>query len=125
MNRDKEAMQQFEWSVRALAQAPAVQRDLFPDFVEVADELALDFEERYRRLPTDIVHFTPDQAQRVNALDSALAAMSGPAHEELWTMEALDEAPEWDHIRQLARELIQAMGWSNSPPPSDRGAIYV
>ena len=124
MTVDNEAMLQFEWSVRALAQSAVVQRGLFPDFVEVADELALDFDERHRRVRSGSAQFTADQAASIDALDRALDAMSGPAHQELWTMEALDQAPEWDHIRELARELIRVMGWSEDPPPSDR-AIYV
>jgi hypothetical protein len=124
MASGKDSLKQFEWSVRALAQGPAVQRELFPCFVEVADELALDFEEKYRELPSVTFLFTPEQVQAVEALDKALEAMSGPAHNELWTMEALDRSPKWDHIRQLAGQLIRAMGWSDAPPPANR-AVYV
>ncbi len=105
-------------------EGPAAQRELFPGFVVVADELALDFEEKYRELPCDTSLFTSEQAQAVEALDKALEAMSGPGHEELWTVEALDRLPKWDHIRQLAGQVIRAMGWSDAAPPPNR-AIYV
>jgi hypothetical protein len=124
MISERNALQQFEWAVRALAQDPIGQRDLFPGFVEVADELALEFEERYRAVRSGTSRLRPDQMQRVEALDAALEAMSGPEHVELWSMEALDHSLEWVHIRDLARQVVQIMGWPEDPPPRDR-AIYV
>lgn len=115
-------MQQFEWSVRALAQESAVQLQLYPSFVAVADELALEFEEHYRALDLDLLR--APQREAVRALCDAFDEMSGPAHLELWQTDALDRA-EWKHIRELARQLIRVMGWSTSAPPVDRGAIYV
>ena len=117
------AMQQFEWSVRALAQPAAVQLALYPSFVEVADELALEFEEHSRRIDVDAL--TPAQRDAVRALDRALAEQSGPAHAELWEIAALDGTPEWAHFRALAAKVIELMGWSSDPPPYDRGAVYV
>ena len=114
----------FEWSVRALAQPSDVQRSLFPSFVEVADELALDFDEHYRDLPSFLSIFTREQAQRIEELNAALDAASGPEHGELWTMEALDHSSEWQCCRELARRVIEAMGWSSAAPPANR-AIYV
>ena len=39
------AMKRFEWSVRDLAQPSDIQSSLFPGFVCVPDELALEFDE--------------------------------------------------------------------------------
>jgi hypothetical protein len=118
----KGTLQQFEWSVRALAQESAVQVGLYPSFAEVADELALEFDEHYRKLDLDLMR--APQREAVRALNDALDEMSGPAHAELWQIEALGRA-EWKHIRELARQLIRVMGWSASAPPVDRGATYV
>ena len=63
-------------------------------------------------------------AELVALLDEKLAAMSGPAHAELWTDEALHADPRWGEVRALAEQLIQAMGWPADPPPQDR-AVYV
>lgn len=116
----------FEWSVRALAQEASVQFTLFPSFVCVADELALEFDECLRRLSTadGVVEFDPEQVKLVEDLDQRLAAMSGPEHEELWTDEALKTAPEWNEIRAAARLLVDKMGWVRTPPPSDR-SLYI
>lgn len=117
------AMQHFEWSLRALAQPATVQIGLYPSFVEVADELALELEEHLQR--TDLDLLAPTQRDAVRALDRALEEMSGPARAELWHVAALDVAPEWTRLRELASQVIATMGWSSEPPPIDRGAIYV
>jgi hypothetical protein len=118
----KRTLQQFEWSVRALAQDSTVQLELYPSFAEVADELALEFDEHYRRLDLDLLRLA--QRQAVAALNDALDDMSGPDHAELWEIEALDRA-EWHHIRTLARALIHVMGGSAAAPPAERCTVYV
>lgn len=42
----------MKWFTQAIAQQPAIQIKLFPNFVEVADELALGWEEALRELPS-------------------------------------------------------------------------
>lgn len=116
-------LQKFEWSIRALAQDAATQLKLYPSFAVVADELALEFEEHHRQLDLDVLR--PAQSQAVQALSDALDQMSGPDHLRLWETEALDCAPEWQRIRELARDVLRVMGWPATPPPLERGAIYV
>jgi hypothetical protein len=116
-------LQRFEWSVRALAQDAATQRQLYPSFVCVADELALEFDEYLRALEDELPQLTA--AEQIRALDSRLSAMSGPDHAALWTDDALRDAPEWVEVRAAAQAVLQAMGWSSRPPPNERGAVYV
>ncbi len=113
----------FEWSVRALAQSAGTQFTLFPPFVCVADELALEFEEQYGRVREQNVSLGRGEVA-VRDLDKKLEEMSGPQHEELWTDDALRQEPDWEEIRVLARRVIDVMGWSDTPPPSER-AEYV
>lgn len=121
---DTDANQHFEWSVRALAQAPEVQRGLFPDFVEVADQLALDFDEALRAVRSTSVPWTPGQTSLVETLDRALEAMSGPQHTALWTMHALEHSAEWAELRGLAQKALRLFGWPQTSPPTNRG-IFV
>jgi hypothetical protein len=116
----------FEWSARALAQEAEAQMTLFPSFACVADELALEFEECLNGF-TDAggpSTLSSDQARLLKELDDKLTAMSGPAHAELWMDEALTTAPEWTEVRAAAKRLIEAMGWSGTPPPTER-YLYV
>jgi len=121
----EQALLELEWIVRALAQAYEVQRTLFPAFVCVADELALEFEERSQKLegcPELILSAT--QSAKLTALDDALAAMSGSAHADLWTDEALSQSAEWECVRSLAAEFASSMQWP-AGAPSPTADIYV
>jgi hypothetical protein len=112
----------FEWAVRALAQDATIQIALFPSFVVVADELALDFEQ-YRLATADrLSELGGHVVARVGELDAALEAMSGPEHLDLWTDEALRSAREWVTVRALARRVLEAAVWRNTPPPIGRAA---
>src|ERR1700754_1824521 len=90
-------MQRFEWCVRALAQDAETQRALYPDFACVADELALEFDEYLRAIEDDLGALPASEL--IRALDDKLTAMSGPAHADLWTEEALSAAVEWADVR--------------------------
>lgn len=120
----REVVKRLQWSIQALAQPARLQSDLFPKDVCVADELALDFEEHCRGLDLDHAGFTTEQERLVRTLERLLVSMSGPRHEELWTDEALESAPEWKRVREAAINILRAMSWSDGPPPRDR-AIYV
>jgi len=117
----------FEWSVRAICQPAHVQSQLFPDFVCVAEELALEFEEWHRRFRCAGAseRMTPGQFQLVEEIDAQLMRMSGGDHDELWTDDALANSEEWKKIREAAETLVREMKWSNSPPPIDRGDKFV
>lgn len=123
---DTDMLRPFEWSVRALAQPAEVQLALYPSFTCHADELALEFEEAHRAtFPLRNGAFSASQLLLIEELDRQLERMSGLANERLWTEEALREAPEWMRVRELAREVLEAMGWSSEAPPIERSAIYV
>jgi hypothetical protein len=116
----------FEWSVRALAQPAEVQLKLYPSFVCHADELALEFDEcRQLAQPMLAGRLDQRQGQLIETLDSYLQSISGQVNAELWTEEAMRTSAEWERVRGLANEILAAMGWSTSPPPLDRGAIYI
>lgn len=118
-----EATRRFMWAVQALALPALQQRQLFPQFAEVADELALDYEEAWRTYSTVLEPLTsPAQQASVAALTELLQAMSGS--QRLWTDEALETAAEWGRVRELAGGVLQAMAWPHEAPPADR-AIYV
>ena len=77
------------------------------------DALAVGFDDAYtayvenlERLPTDA------QLQSLQALDTALTAMTGPANRELWAESALKNHPRWAEIRVLARAATAHFGWS-------------
>jgi hypothetical protein len=120
-------MNRLEWAVKALSQPHKIQEALFPDFVEVADELALTFEEAmmpYTNCPNGLDVLTIAQRAALLNLDNCLARMSGQANFQNWTMEALVDSVEWENVRNFAKQVLIVMNWSLSPPPGNPD-IYV
>ena len=117
---------QFKWIVQALAQPAEVQLGLYPRFVAAADELALEHEEMQGAFLTDAgTTLNLGQRAAIQALDKQLADMSGKDQAPLWTDDALQAKSEWEYVRSLARSVLNAMGWDDTPPPTNRGALYV
>ena len=117
-------LRHLQWSLQALAQPGEVQFSLFPRFVVVPDELALEFDNWYCTA-RDVTKFTTEQVAALGALDMKLTSMSasGSPH---WTDAALREDPDWENVRRLARGALQAFGWPDAPPPSGPpGVTYV
>lgn len=120
----KEWESRLEWSVRALAQPKVVQEALFPEFVCLADELALDFEESLRGFQAGSAQLGERFSEAVLRLDAQLEKMSGPKNAEMWTDEALADSPEWATVRELAVAVAEIAGWpTSSPGPSKH--VYV
>lgn len=117
----------FKWSVQALAMDYEIQLKLYPNFVEVADELALEFEETLERyLETGAGdHFDGAQSDCLSRLDSKLEAISGIGNLQYWTIEAMKNSPHWDEIRELAAATLFCFGWKVESPPCDRGYVFI
>ena len=108
------------WSVQALAAPADVQRMLFPDFVCVPDELALEFDEAFREYASG----AEPPPVCLTQLDNKLAMMSGQENKELWEEPALAHAREWDEVRVLAKHALDDLRWPATSPPLDRN-FYV
>jgi len=72
----------------------------------VVNELALNFDDIAPCANDMLTNGELSQAQfaLVQELDTYLKRISGPAHPELWTSEAMHTSAEWTEIRNLARE---------------------
>ena len=116
-------LEQLKWSLQALALPAPTQHALFPTFVCVADELALDFNDSLK-VATPQVSLTPEQRVALTVLDDLLSQMSGQQHAEFWTDSALESHPTWQQIHDLARRALDTFGWDLQSPPMGR-AIYV
>lgn len=122
--REQHWRSRIEWIVRALAQPKDVQASLFPSFVCLADELALEFEECLSGLRAARAPLDAGVEQALNDLDRQLEMMSGPSHPEFWTDEALETAAEWGRVRELAHAVLTKAAWPcTSPGPTEQ--VYV
>jgi hypothetical protein len=117
------ALDQLRWSLQALALPYEAQRNLFPSFACIADELALDFDHWHE---TAMHHhdFGPDQIAALASVDSLLAEMTAEKDSALWTDDALAHLPRWETVRERARNALEALHWTLGTPPSGR-SIFV
>ncbi len=53
---------------------------------------------------------TDNARQALKQLDDALGTFSGPENAALWTEEALYNADQWQHVRDLARHAFTELG---------------
>ena len=107
-------MKQLKYVVRMASFPAYIQIESFPSQVVVADEIAIDFDNwcRWALQGADAPPLTEEQRSSLIALNSRLDRMSGEHNAELWTDEALRYNSEWDDVRNDARRILDAFGWS-------------
>ena len=112
-------LQQFKWSLQALAIAADDQFSLFPDFVLTPDELMLDFGHWFSVAKR--FDFTPRQRDAIQAIDELIDRMSNGGDlfsEALYADSGLREDNLWVELRQLAKDALHEFGWPPDVPPS-------
>ena len=88
------------------------QQAALPDFVVVADEIALLFDDEIRLIDTSVCPH--DLRDGLRAIDERLSTMSEAP--SLWTVNALATSPEWQALRDTARRLLLSLGVEVSHP---------
>lgn len=108
----------FKHSLQALALPAASQRALFPLWVVITDELALEYDNsKMTFMDNPDTHLSADQSEAISAIDAQLNAMARDA----WEVDALGDHPDWDRLRLLGRAALGAFGWPQETPPSYEG----
>ena len=110
-------------ALQALAQPASSQASLFPDFVVVADELALEFDDWFRvaTTPELVPELTQPQCAALRAIDEQFARMSDDR--DVWSEEALAGHRDWDEVRSLARQALAEFGWQPELPAPFTGYV--
>jgi hypothetical protein len=112
-------LERLKWSAMALSQDAETQNGLFPDFVVVADELALNWDEALNELNDPDLRINDDQKSKIEKLDAMILAISGLENIKFWDDDALEVFQEWEDIRLAASEVLKSFGWPiAAPPPS-------
>src|SRR5687767_13468836 len=113
-------LQRLEWIVRAIAQPHNVQSSLFPSFVGAGEELVLEFDQWFREIRPSLL-LSQDALDFFRRIDEQSEMMSKRNDDNLWFDDyTLATSVEWEQLRTLARRLLDVMGWSHEPPPSQR-----
>jgi hypothetical protein len=100
--------------LQLLACRAGIQLNNFPNFVAVADEMALDFENFRDTLtgnfPTEL---TAEQASCLDSLDRSLSELN----KEAWSNGAVVDPSEYCNIRYLSARDLREFGWPLEEPP--------
>lgn len=62
---------------------------------------------------------TPEQNASLAAIDKVFSSFSKSGseyREEFWMDEAVRKSPDWERIRQMAREALARFGWPEEEP---------
>jgi hypothetical protein len=108
----------------ALSQDAETQKRLFPSFVVVADELALNWEEGLSELNDPDLCISDVQKAKIDRLDAIILSMSGPNNLKFWDDDALSLFREWDDVRAAASEVLLAFDWPIAAP-QESSDIYI
>lgn len=106
-------------TLRLLAAPFEEQVDVLPDFVGVASEIALSFDDAYEVL--DKSSLQPVLVTHLERIDSALAQMSADPHSQFWTLASLGASPAWAGLRQEALAALRSIGLEYARPRIDLG----
>lgn len=116
-------MNKIKWITQAFAQNSDVQKGLFPDFVNVAEELALEWEAALDEV-SENTELTEEQKLSIKMLDDYMLSISGPDNIQYWNNDALCYSSEWHNMREMARNILTVMEWEYVVPHKS-DAIYI
>lgn len=119
-------MNKIKWVTQAIAQPCEIQKSLFPDFANIADELAVEWEMALNELNDSQVAslFSSEQKLAVKNLDDYMLSISGAANIQYWNNDALCRSVEWQKMRKMAIDILRIMNWENVVP-AKADALYI
>lgn len=119
-------MNKIKWVTQAIAQPCEIQKSLFPDFANIADELAVEWEMALNELNDSQVAylFSSEQKLAVKNLDDYMLSISGAANIQYWNNDALCRSVEWQKMRKMANDILRIMNWENVVP-AKADALYI
>ena len=90
--------------LKPLATSYEKQLKLYPDFVALPDELALDFDDGYQLVPElkDAGLISQPAFDLLSQIDQLLEQMTNREKGDVWSMEGFKQNPVWQECRALA-----------------------
>lgn len=93
--------------IRIVAAPYEIQKKSFPEFVSVADEIALTFYEEVMLRSDTLFKYgmlEEKQYEETKKLNHMFDEMS--KNKTIWTLEALRNSAEWEQCRKIAKEIL-------------------
>jgi hypothetical protein len=110
-------LERLQHTVQRLSINAVQQVAQYPDFVVVADELALDFD-HWLEVCESNGYVDKELLPHLRRIDKQLDIMSGEENANLWTVPALQSHAAWKLVRGFAHAAIDAAGWPHGAPPT-------
>ncbi|MBP5107381.1 MULTISPECIES: hypothetical protein [Pseudomonas] len=117
-------LSKLKWIIQALAIPASEQVRLFPTFINVADGLALIWEDVLEALEVFREMVSAGALLEIQNLDENILSISGESNSQIWTKNSLYDSVLWEEIRGLAAGVAKKMNWPISSPGSAEG-IYI
>lgn len=117
-------MNRLKWIIQALSQPYEIQKTLFPDFVNIADELAGEWELALHELEENKSKLSKKQLYLLQNLDEYILSISGPENLRYWIDEALQQDIKWENLREMAKAILDDLSWG-CDIPHRCNAIYI
>lgn len=114
-------------SVKALALNPDKQIGIFPNFVSVADELALNFSDAvlFKDELKEAKILDSKQILLLREIDRILDIKSKNNDRSFWSLEGLKNHPEWQEIRMLATKTLDLLNVEDRTLKEVEGIVYI
>jgi hypothetical protein len=107
--------ERLKHSLQLLACPADIQLGKFPSFVHAPDEMTLDFANFRAAFVSNFrAEMTSEQLHCLESIDKSLGQMS----KDCFSPEGVTNSKEWQQIRQLAAQALEAFGWPPDNPPS-------
>jgi hypothetical protein len=119
-----EISENLKWSLQALACSSFNQKRLFPEYVKVADELALVWGQVFDQ-QINLEEMPNSLSMSLRELDDFILSISGEENQKCWTDDALDSSVAWAKIRLLAKKAIIEAGWKVEVPTVNDSQVYI
>ena len=125
MDERAERLRQLRWSLQALADSN--QPSIFPEWAVSPDHLAVDFDQSAAAvLENHRDELDAGQRAALDAISQLLAKMSRDGVEfdiDLWSTKALASSEQWEAVRRLSYDALDALGWPAEVPPADSDLV--
>ena len=110
-------MFRLKQSLQALAMPFEIQHNLFEDFANVEDELALEYEHWWEVVRGNFWDRVSDEPKALlTDLTLKFDEMTYVRDKEIWSCESLRGSSDWDDVRCLAQKALKSLHWRVAVP---------
>ena len=118
MKREEKFFEMLIDALYLLAADYQTQEKTLPDFVFLPDEVISIFSEAYLLFPQliDAGMVNDSQINSLKIISDLIKEMGGKKEQNIWSVEAMRNHPDWNRLRSFARSALAEFGKTLIPP---------